>query len=302
MRILILGAAGMLGHKLYQIYKDRYEVWATVRSGYGNYAKYGIFDAERIIGGVDAYNLDTVTQAMAAVRPDVVINCIGVIKQLKEAKDPIISITINSLFPHRVAALCRAAGARFIHISTDCVFNGRKGNDRKGDYTEADPSDAEDLYGRTKFLGEVDYPGCLTIRTSIIGRELNTQSGLVEWFLSHRPGQKNASQPVRGFRQAIYTGFTTHALANILADVMDRCPALSGVVQVSSDKINKYDLLLLVRAAYGMDIAIEPDDDFKLDRSLDSSRFRAETGFVPPTWEQMIQDMAADPTPYDSWK
>lgn len=296
-RILIFGAAGMLGHKLYQRYQDRYDVWATVRSSYPSYANYGIFNSEHIIGGVDAFNLDTATQALATVRPDVVINCIGIIKQLKEAKDPIISLTINSMFPHRLATLSRAAGARFIHISTDCVFNGRK-----GDYTEDDPSDAEDLYGRTKFLGEVDCPNALTIRTSIIGRELNSQSSLIEWFLSHRPGEKNAGQPVRGFRRAIYTGFTTQAMADIIADVIDHHPELCGVWQVSSEKINKYDLLLLARDAYGMDIKIEPYDDFVLDRSLDSSRFRSETNFTPPSWETMIREMAADATPYDVWK
>lgn len=296
-RILILGAAGMLGHKLYQCYQGRYDVWATVRSNYHSYAKYDIFNSSRIIGGVDAFNLDTVTQAVATARPDVVINCIGIIKQLKEAKDPIISLTINSMFPHRVATLCRAAGARFIHISTDCVFNGRK-----GDYTEGDSSNAEDLYGRTKFLGEVDYPGALTLRTSIIGRELNSTSGLIEWFLSHRPGQNNAGKPVRGFRQAIYTGFTTQAMANIIADILDHHPELYGLWQVSSEKITKYDLLLLARDVYGMDIQIEPDDDFVLDRSLDSTRFRVEVGFTPPSWEQMIHEMAADETPYESWK
>lgn len=289
MRVLILGAAGMLGHKLYQRYQGRFETWATVRSHAGHYARYGIFDAERIINGVDADNFDTVIKAIGEVRPDVVINCIGIIKQLKSAKDPIISININSLFPHRVAALCAAAGARMIHISTDCVFNGRKGM-----YTEADPSDAEDLYGRSKFLGEVqEQPHALTLRTSIIGRELNSSSGLVDWFLSNRGGQ------VKGFRQALYSGFTTQALAGIIADILENHPDLCGLWQVSSEVINKYDLLMLVRDAYGVDIAIEPYDDFKIDRSLDSSRFRAETNFTPPTWSQMIADMAADSTPYE---
>jgi dTDP-4-dehydrorhamnose reductase len=291
MRVLILGAAGMLGHKLYQLYSDRFDVWASVRTDYHAYEHYNLFDPERIIGGVDAFNLDTVMNALAEVRPEVVINCIGVIKQLATARDPIISLTVNSLFPHHVANLCRAAGARFIHISTDCVFNGRNGM-----YTEADPSDAEDLYGRTKFLGEVDAPGALTLRTSIIGRELNGASGLVEWFLSNRGGT------VRGFRQAIYTGFTTQALAEIIADVIENHPELSGVYQVSSACINKYDLLVMLRDAYHADIEIEPYDEFRIDRSLDSSRFRTETGFTPPAWEAMIREMADDPTPYDSWR
>lgn len=291
MRILILGAAGMLGHKLYQQYADRFETWATVRSSYAAYAHYGIFHPDRIIGGVDAFNFDTVTRAVADVQPDVVINCIGIIKQLPTAKDPIISLTINSLFPHRVAALCNAAGARFLHISTDCVFNGRKGM-----YTEADPSDAEDLYGRTKYLGEVDAPGSLTLRTSIIGRELNSEAGLVGWFLSNRNGQ------VRGFRRAIYSGFTTQALAQIIADLIENHAELSGLYQVSSEPINKYDLLLLLRSAYNINVEIEPDDDFVMDRSMDSSRFRQQTDYQPPSWETMIQSMASDLTPYDDWR
>lgn len=278
----------MLGHKLYQQFQGRFDVFATARQSLSGYADFGIFQEGQIIKGVDAFNFDSVVVAVAKVQPDVVINCIGVIKQLEAAKDPIISLTINSLFPHRVANLCRAAGIRFIHISTDCVFNGRKGM-----YTEDDPSDAEDLYGRTKFLGEVDYEGCLTLRTSIIGRELGAPTGLVDWFLSNQGGK------VRGFRQAIYTGFTTIALSAIIANILEQQPQLSGVYQASSQPINKYDLLLLIRSAFNANIEVEPYDDFILDRSLDSSRFRSQTGFAPPTWEQMIQEMANDLTPYD---
>jgi dTDP-4-dehydrorhamnose reductase len=184
-------------------------------------------------------------------------------------------------------AASRAAGMP-IHVSTDCVFNGRKGM-----YTEADPSDAEDLYGRTKFLGEVDYEGCLTLRTSIIGRELGAPTGLVDWFLSNQGGK------VRGFRRAIYTGFTTIALSAIIANILEQRPQLSGVYQASSQPINKYDLLLFIRSAFNANIEIEPFDDFVLDRSLDSARFRTQTDFTPPTWEQMIQEMANDSAPYD---
>ena len=291
MRVLILGAAGMLGHKLYQLYRRRFDTWATVRSGYGAYADYGLFEQDRLVGGVDAMKFDTVVRAMAEVEPDAVINCIGIIKQLKTAKDPILSLEINSLFPHRLANLCRAGGARLIHIGTDCVFSGRKGM-----YCEEDTSDAEDLYGRTKFLGEVDAPGCLTMRTSIIGRELNTATGLVEWFLANRGKQ------VSGFRRATYTGFTTRALAAIIADVLEKHPDLSGVYQVSSKPVNKFDLLTLINDIYGLGTQIEPDDNLVCDRSLDSSRFRSATDFEPPTWTNMIKDMYSDPTPYDDWR
>jgi dTDP-4-dehydrorhamnose reductase len=278
----------MLGHKLCQLYKDEFETWTTMRSSAGAYAGYEIFDPARTLIGVDAFDFDSIVRAMAEVRPDAVINCVGIIKQLKAAKDPIISLNINSLFPHRLSNLCRASGARLIHISTDCVFSGRKGN-----YTEADNSDAEDLYGRTKYLGEVDADGSLTMRTSIIGREMKTTSGLVEWFLSNR------GKPVKGYNKAIYTGFTTVALSKIIADVLKNHPDLSGVYQVSSDPIDKYELLLLMNKAFGANSPVEPSEDVVIDRSLNSQRFRTETGFIPPSWQEMVNDMANDPTPYD---
>lgn len=291
MRVLVLGGAGMLGHKVCQVFRQRFDTWATVLPGYRAPGGYEILQADRLLDGVDAFQLDSVVRVMAEVKPDAVINCIGIIKHLRAAKDPIVSLTINSLFPHQLANLCRACGARMVHMSTDCVFSGRKGM-----YTEDDVSDAEDLYGRTKFMGEVGAPGCLTVRTSIIGRELDTANGLIEWFLSQRGGK------VRGFQKAIFTGFTTDALARIIADVLENQPQLSGVYQVSSDPINKFDLLKLVNEIYGLGIQIEPNSDFVCDRSLDSSRFRSAVGFQPPTWEQMIQEMHRDPTPYDEWR
>lgn len=291
MRVLILGAAGMLGHKLCQLYRERYETWATVRSSAQEFASYELLAPERILSGVDASDFNTIIRAVARVRPNVVINCIGIIKQLPTAQDPIISIAVNSLFPHQLANLCQASGARLFHISTDCVFSGRKGM-----YTEADVSDAEDLYGRSKFLGETSSSGCLTLRTSIIGRELQTTSGLVEWFLSNR------GRMVRGFSEAIYSGFTTHALAKIIAYLIDTQQQLNGLWQVSSEPINKYDLLVQMRDAYQLPIEITADSSVVIDRSLDSNLFRTTTGFAPPSWQSMITEMAADPTPYDTWR
>jgi dTDP-4-dehydrorhamnose reductase len=290
-RVLILGAAGMLGHKLWQAYRDRFDIWGTVRSSHREYAGLGLFDPERLLGGVDAFDFDSVVRALAMVKPDVVVNTIGIIKQLPNAQDPIISLTVNSLFPHRLANLCRASSARLVHISTDCVFSGRRGM-----YVEKDESDAEDLYGRTKYLGEVSGSSGVTVRTSIIGRELQTTSGLVEWFLSNRGGR------VRGYTRAIYSGFTTLALANIIAEVIERHPDLTGVYQVSSEPIAKYDLLCLLRDEYAVDVDIQPSADVQVDRSLDSSRFRAVTGFLPLSWPEMIRAMASDPTPYEDWR
>jgi dTDP-4-dehydrorhamnose reductase len=290
-RILILGGAGMLGHKLAQTLRETFETWVTFRAPASRYERFGIFDPGRAIGGVDASDFDTVVGAVAAVRPEVIVNCIGIIKQLPAAHDPIISLSINSLLPHRLQRLARAAGARLIHLSTDCVFRGTKGM-----YTEDDLPDAADLYGRSKSLGETSGPDALTLRTSIIGRELETQSGLMEWFLGSRGKRVNA------FSRAIYSGFSTQAMSRIIEMVVTKHPDLDGLWQVSSEPITKLDLLGLLRDSFRLDVEIVPDSTVAIDRSLDSSRFRALTGFTPPSWPEMVEEMAADPTPYDRWR
>ncbi len=224
-------------------------------------------------------------------KPDVIINAVGIIKQLPTSKEVVETLKINSIFPHQLAQIAQASGARLITISTDCVFNGRKGN-----YTEKDISDAEDLYGRSKNLGEVSAPGCLTLRTSIIGRELQTSHSLVEWFLSNR-GKK-----VKGYTEAIYSGFPTIILADIITDLIENHKNLQGLYHVSSETISKFDLLCLLKDFYKVPIEIEPYADFEIDRSLDSSKFRKETGFAPLGWEEMIEKMAQDPTPYDNFR
>jgi dTDP-4-dehydrorhamnose reductase len=287
MKVLILGGSGMLGHKLWQLLSQRFDTYATFRRSPAAYARFGLFAPERSIGGVHAEEFDSIVRALGQVRPDVVINCIGIIKQSAEAKDPIRSITVNSLFPHRLGALCRAAGARLVHISTDCVFDGARGC-----YREGDVANATDLYGRTKHLGEVASEGCLTIRTSIIGRELEGAHGLVEWFLSQDGGT------IRGFRNAIFSGLTTNALGGVIGELIEKHPTLDGLWQVASEPINKFDLLTLVKGAYDLDIEIVADDEFHCDRSLDGSRFTDATGLTIPAWPAMIAQMYNDPTPY----
>ncbi len=281
MRILILGGGGMLGHRLVDVLRKDFDTWVTLRGSTRAYEKYGLFDPERTLSEIDVLNFDAVTDAMGRVRPDAVINCVGIIKQLAAAKDPFLSVSINSLLPHRLHRLCRAAGARLIHFSTDCVFSGRKGS-----YTEDDPSDALDLYGRSKFLGETAGEGALTIRSWIIGHELAGASGLLEWFLSQQ------GKRVEGYRRAVYSGFTTHEMARIVRMVLSAHPQLSGTLQVSSAHINKYDLLMLIRQAYGVNVEIVPNDEVRIDRSLDSTRFRRLTGYVPPSWPEMIEEIA----------
>jgi dTDP-4-dehydrorhamnose reductase len=269
----------MLGHSLFRYLgtrKDRYEVVGTVRR---MPEKWPWPSEGRLLSGVHAKNFDTVVRALAECRPTHVVNCIGVVKQLDLAKDPLAVLPINSVFPHRLADLCRACGARMVHISTDCVFDGAQGN-----YTEDDPPTARDLYGLSKYLGEVRNGPHITLRTSIIGHELTTRHGLVEWFLSQE-------SIVQGYTKAIYTGFPTTELARILDEhVLDR-PDLVGLYHVSSAPISKYKLLQIIGKCYGRRTTIVKHDEVVIDRSLDSSRFRSATGYNPPSWEKMIARM-----------
>ena len=234
---------------------------------------------DRVICGVDVENLDSLTGLFAKSRPDVVINCIGLVKQLAATDDPLVTIPVNALLPHRLARLCEVAGARLVHISTDCVFSGVKGM-----YTEADVSDAKDLYGRSKYIGEVDYPHAITLRTSIIGHELSGSQSLVGWFLAQQEG-------VRGFRRAIFSGLPTVELALVIRDYVIPRPELHGLYHVSAKAINKYELLRLVANVYGKSVEIHPDDQLVIDRSLDSTLFCQATDYHPKEWSELIQLM-----------
>lgn len=290
MKIMILGGSGMLGHRLWMELSKTQDVWVTTRASKSAIPDLPGVDRSRIRPNVDVLDFDNVIRAFASIQPDLAINCVGLVKQHPLSMDPLSVIELNARLPHRISLICRSARIRMIHISTDCVFSGKKGS-----YTEKSVSDAEDLYGRSKFLGEVAYPHAITVRTSIIGRELRTRFGLTEWFLSQQQG-------VRGYRRAIFSGFTTQAFARILQKYIISNEQLNGVWQVSSEPISKYELLSLMKEFYRRDISIDPDDALACDRSLDCSRFKAATGFVPPSWREMIEEMAACPLPYDNWK
>ena len=280
MRILVLGANGMLGNAALRVMDEKqdWEVFGTVRSA--NVSQ--LFSdriAERLIAGCDVENHDALVKVFSQARPDVVINCIGLIKQLADTDDPLQAIPINSLLPHRLARLCGLAGARLVHISTDCVFSGAKGR-----YLEADFPDADDLYGRSKFLGEVDYPHAITLRTSMIGHELSGNHSLIGWFL-------NQQVSVKGFTRAIFSGLPTVELSRLIRDVVIPRPDLHGVYHVAADPIAKHDLLHLVAEVYGKSITIVPNDTLVIDRSLDSTRFCSATGYIAPQWPELIRRM-----------
>jgi dTDP-4-dehydrorhamnose reductase len=294
MEILVLGGMGMLGHKMFQRLQQRFPgTYCTIRGS-------GISEAERkscdfqngrVVECVDATDFASLEKLLQANRPRVIVNCIGIVKQRAAAKDAVASITVNSLLPHKLAEICRQWGGRLIHFSTDCVFSGNRGG-----YSEEDFADADDLYGRTKFLGEVTAGNTLTLRTSIIGRELAHFASLLEWFLSQNHGK------VTGYKKAFFSGVTTNWLAEVVGDLIETHPDLSGLYQITSPTISKFDLLCVLREAYDLDIEILPDDEFWCDRSMTGEKFARDTGYVCPPWRELALQLADDTFCYDEWR
>jgi dTDP-4-dehydrorhamnose reductase len=284
-RIVVLGAAGMLGHKMFQHLQSRFP--ATV--GIMRRSRPAPWQSGDLRCGVDAARFDELAALLREIRPDYLVNCVGIVKQRPEAQDPVLSIRINSLLPHRLAALAEEWRGRLIHFSSDCVFSGARGC-----YREEDPSDAKDLYGHTKFLGEVHSWNALTLRTSIIGRELSHRQSLLEWYLSRN------GRPVKGFTRVIWSGITTNYAARLVSEILLRHPELSGLYHAAGNRISKHDLLGLLSDEYRLNIQIIPDDNEASDRSLVAEKLRHATGLQTPPWPEMIRELASDPTPYES--
>jgi dTDP-4-dehydrorhamnose reductase len=283
MRILIFGGDGMLGHQLMKLFSAKgHEVKVTLRQALKAYREFGLFHPDNSYAGIDVRCLDRVAEVFGHWRPEAVVNAVGIVKQRPTAQEVIPSLEINALFPHKLALLCRALGIRMIHMSTDCVFTGGKGN-----YQEKDLSDAEDLYGRTKYLGEVYDSHCLTLRTSIIGKEISRKQGLLEWFMAQDGGK------VRGFKNAIFSGFTTLELSRVIETILMHHPDKGGLYHVSSEPVSKHDLLVMIKEKLNLKIEIIPAGEPWCDRSLDSTKFRKEFGYIPPSWEQMIEELTA---------
>jgi dTDP-4-dehydrorhamnose reductase len=278
--VLVLGASGMLGNAVLRFFAESpgYVVVGTGRSA-NSLTLLPRALRDRIICGIDAGNSEQLTELFARIQPDVVVNCVGLVKQLAEASDPLAAIPINSLLPHRLVRLCSSTDARLIHVSTDCVFSGTKGS-----YRESDIPDASDMYGRSKLLGEVDDQRAVTLRTSIIGPELGQAHGLLGWVSSQRGS-------VKGFTRAIFSGLPTFELARVMRDFVLPKPNIRGVYHVGADPISKHDLLALIVRIYDLPIEIEPDGAMAIDRSLDATRFRALTGYAAPAWPELVRAM-----------
>jgi dTDP-4-dehydrorhamnose reductase len=279
-KVLVIGASGMIGSTVLRVLSEnkKWEVFGSVRDA----SVKRFFPAtigERLLAGIDVEQPDSLVKVLDQIRPDVVVNCAGLTKHKSEAEDPLISIPINTLMPHRLAGLCKLVGARLIHVSTDCVFSGEKGN-----YSEDDFADARDVYGKSKALGEVDYPHAITLRTSTIGHELQSTYGLLDWFLSQEGRCK-------GYTRAVFSGLPTVVFAQVVRDVVIPRTELSGLYHVAAQPIDKFSLLKLIAEVYGKTIDIMPDDKLVIDRSLDAKRFQSATGYIAPAWPELIKLM-----------
>jgi dTDP-4-dehydrorhamnose reductase len=273
----------MLGHRLLRHFGAKHETRVTLRRRLADYARFGVFNRENAFDQTDARDARCVAAVVSGFKPDAVINAVGIVKQRPEADEPDIAQDVNARFPLRLAEVCRAHAARLVHLSTDCVFSGEKGN-----YAESDRPDPVDLYGRTKLQGEVDAPGAITLRTSMIGTELDRKTGLVEWFLAHR------GKTVPGYRKAVFSGFITQELARLIEMLLIRPPELHGIYHASSAPISKLGLLDGLNRRLRLGATLVPDDAVVCDRSLDSTRLRAATGYSPPSWDSMLDELASD--------
>lgn len=266
MRILILGSQGMLGHVVERYFQSKgHTVKGTSRDGsHETFA----FDAMKNISDVDKF--------IDEFKPNTVINCIGVLNKVAEENKPL-AVMVNSYLPHFVDKLCREKGVKFVHISTDCVFDGKH-----GDYTEESFKDTTSFYGASKALGEVNNDHSVTLRTSIVGPDMNKNGiGLFQWFMSQQ-GEAG------GFDKVIWTGVTTIELAKAIEKAIEK--NLTGLRHVvNNDKIDKYNLLLLFKKYFNKDIEIVRKSDYVSNKSLIRT---TDFDFEVPSYEDMVREMA----------
>lgn len=283
-RILVLGSRGMLGHMLVRVLSPYHSVFGTTSGSYDRHSLLArLLDRDHWLDSVDVRQWDTINRVLKNTQPEVVINCVGVIKQKLESSNAIDAIFVNSLVPHQLARSCDENGVNLIHLSTDCVFEGTPGLKKVSDIPNA-----TDLYGTTKRLGEIGYGNSLTLRTGFVGRQLSGSEGLFEWVRSQR------GKTIRGFKHAIYSGLTTRALSDVIRQVIENFPNLSGLYQVASAPISKFDLICRLNELLSLNVTVVPDTEFVCDRSLDGSHFTQSTNIRIPTWDEMLVEFAGD--------
>lgn len=288
-KILILGASGMLGHQMWRILNawaqgSVHQILGTVRKSKDHYKALNLPNTQNLIDGVDVGDFKKLNFLFEETKPTVVINCVGLTLRKKDLGDIEKCYQLNGMLPQFIAHWCNTHNAKLFHFSTDCVFDGQKGSA----YFESDMPSAFDHYGQSKYLGEVNSGNNLTMRLSIVGRELENKTELIEWIFS----QKGKS--AKGFAAAKYSGMTTNFVAREVIRVLEKFPDLAGVYHVSSEPITKYEIMQKLNDKFKLNIQIEKNSDYVSDKSLDSTRYQKMTGFQRPSWDEMIDDLYAD--------
>ena len=282
MKLLIFGSSGLVGNTLtkYFLIQSNFETIGVVRDD----SKISLFNKnykDNFITLKNFLDFKSIERIINRFKPNVVINCCGLTNKVNYKNFNLVEkyININSLFPHKLYEICNKYKIRLIHLSTDCVFSGLRGF-----YNESDFPDPKDIYGRSKLLGEIDQENSITIRKSVIGHELGTEKGLLEWFLS----QKDI---VKGFKNVIFSGVTVLELANLIENFIIPNENLSGLFHVSGNSISKYDLLKIIAEIYNKSIDICLDRSITIDRSLNSTKFNEVTGYKIKPWPILIKSM-----------
>lgn len=267
-KILVLGRAGMLGHVVYEKLSKEvdFSVVGCARQATDEHTEV-----------VDVSDMQAVAEMVSRVKPDVVVNCVGVL--VKGSSDSVSNaILLNSYLPHHLAALGEKHGFKLVHVSTDCVFSGDRGG-----YHDSDVCDGDTPYARTKTLGEVNDEKHLTIRTSIIGPELKPNgTGLLDWFLKQ-------TGEIGGYSEAYWSGVTTIELAKAIVEFIRQ--DICGLYQFTVEpKISKYDLLILFKESWGVeDVTVKANPNYRCDKSMISDR--SDFKWVMPTHAEMVTEM-----------
>lgn len=284
MRVLILGVSGLIGHKLLQELSRDFEVYATLHKSKSDYGDLPLFSNKNIIEKIDVLDFEVLKGTLFAINPDVILNCVGITKRKINLDNLIDVLNVNSVFPHKLANWAKENKKRVIHFSTDCVFDGKIGN-----YNEASLTTAEDLYGRTKALGEINYSHTLTIRSSFIGQELFDKTELLDWFLSQK------GKTINGFKKVLYSGVSTRFMAAVVKDILFNFPNLSGLYQLAPENpISKYELLSIAKDAFNIAVNINADEKHVHLPTLDGSKLRNAIHLKTPSWKEMMSDLALD--------
>ncbi len=283
MKILLIGANGLIGYNIFRnlIKSKEFNIFLLVRSKKNINNFYRSFHFDKLIELKEFKNTSLLESFLKELKPSIVLNCAGITKHSPNIKNISEVLYINSIFPRNLSEICSALKIRLIHLSSDCIFSGSSGM-----YKDKSFPDANDLYGISKALGEIDKENHLTIRTSTIGHEAQTSYGLLNWFLKQKE--------CKGYKNAIFSGPTTLELSKILKDLIIPNQHLSGVLNISSDPIDKYSLLKLIKDTYSLDTVINKCSEVRINRSLNSEKFRTMTNYSVKSWGNMIREMYLD--------